>query len=273
MRVLLFFFSGTGNTYYVSKMIQERFLKENYECDLYAIEALDDVNNMIIQADLIGVGYPIYGSMMPENVEAFLKALKPIKKQAFVFCTQAMYSGDGANIAKKVLRTKGFDVRWCAHVNMPNNITDYKLLPTKEVKYEKLEKRVKKKLSRFVGAIIRNKRLRKGENVFSLGLGLVQRVPFRKVRDKFKEALKVSGACDLCKLCVRICPTQNFVIEDDKLTMKHTCYLCYRCINHCPKHALHFSKSFVKRPYQGPTKDFNIKDVMRHQLSENKGHK
>ena len=265
MRVLLFFFSGTGNTYYVSKVIQENFLKESCECDLYAIEALVDVNDMIDQADLIGVGYPIYGSMMPENVEAFIHRLKPMKKHAFVFCTQMMYSGDGANIAAKILREKGLDVRWCAHFNMPNNITDYKLFPNRKINYDKIEKRVKKKAGKFVGAILRDKRVRKGENVFSLWLGLVQRAPFRKVREKYKEALKVHEACDLCGLCVRLCPSQNFVIDEDKLRMKHTCYLCYRCINHCPKNALHFSKSFVKKPYKGPTKSFKIKDVMNHQ--------
>ena len=266
MKIALFQFSGTGNTYLVARYLKDAFLVHNASCTVYSLEALKDGNSAILEADIVGLGYPIYGSSFPKPVEMFIKTLERHHKRAFVYCTQMMYSGDGAAIGAKALRKKGFSVHQLAHFNMPNNITDFRLLHwVKPKDSEKLAKKLASKTERFAKAIVADTRIRKGENVLSLALGLIQRIPFKKGREMYKKALRVDKDCILCQRCVALCPSQNLRIEDNQLQIDSLCYLCYRCVNHCPVQAIHFSRrAKVIRPYLGPSTDFTIEDVRKH---------
>ena len=267
MQVAIFQFSGTGNTWYVAKQLQAAFLHKGHPCDLYSLENDIDIDALIKKADIIGIGYPIYGSNFPKPIGLFLDRLKTVEqKRAFVFCTQMMYSGDGAVIAAKRLRKKGFLVRQLMHINMPNNITDFRIVRwVKPMKEAKLTDKVARKTHTFSDAIINDKRKRKGEGVGSLLLGLMQRVPLGLIEPKSSSLLKVDNRCIACGLCVKLCPSGHLSLRDNHLVMGNTCYLCYRCLNHCPTKALHVAKKTqVKRPYLGPVSDFKIDDVRRN---------
>jgi len=271
MKLAIFIFSGTGNTYFIGKMLQDEFNKNSSFCDLFTVEKKHDDNRLIDDYDVIGLGYPIYGSDVPLLIKNWIDGLNmQNQKKAFVFCTQMMYSGDGAAYGGRLLGKKGFVVRQQAHFNMPNNITDYKILsPFNMHNLIKIKQRKTKQIIRFVKNILADKNSRKGSNLFSLGLGLLQRIPYQKMEMKWiSNSIKIEDHCILCKKCIDLCPTGNFEIKDGILKTKNLCFACYRCINHCPVNALHCSKkTLVKHPYRGPTERFNIKDVMEDCLT------
>jgi NAD-dependent dihydropyrimidine dehydrogenase PreA subunit/flavodoxin len=270
MKITIFQFSGTGNTWYAAQHLQKAFEAKNVSCKVMSIESLENINEAIESADIIGLGYPIYGSDMPEIVHTFLSKISSSNhKQAFVFCTQYMFSGDGANVGAKVLRKKGFKVRQLMHFNMPNNITDFPVLRKLNFKNEeKLKLKLTRKAKRFTEDIIFNRRLRKGELWISLLLGLIQRIPFRQGREKFKASLKIDDTCIGCGRCVELCPSDNIKIIKGKAIPDLHCYLCYRCVNYCPVQAIHFAKhAKIINPYHGPYKEFNIDDVKEHQVT------
>ncbi len=267
MKIAIFQFSGTGNTWYVAKKLRDAFLTYDISCELYSLETSIDVNHIIDQADVIGLGYPIYGSNVPEPIRAFFHQLEQVEsKRAFVFCTQMMYSGDGAAIGAKALRKKGFTVRQLMHVNMPNNITDFRIVRwVKPTNAMRLTKRVTRKTKRLSEAVVQNRRKRKGEGIGSLLLGLLQRIPVKLFASKASNLIRVDATCTACGLCVRLCPSHHLTLHDKQLRMGNNCYLCYRCINHCPVQALHVAKrTRVKRPYLGPVHDFTIEAVRRN---------
>jgi ferredoxin len=235
-------------------------------CDLYAIESLKESDHYINHYDVIGLGYPIYGSLIPKNVYKWIDRLRfRSDKRGFVFCTQMMYSGDGAAYGARLLRKKGYHILQQEHFNMPNNITDFKIFKSnKEINYERIEQRNTKKVKRFVKNILLEKRFLKGSNPFSLCLGLLQRVPYTFMQKRrMNHAILLEPNCIKCGKCVELCPTKNFVLKDNILKVRNRCILCYRCINHCPVLALHISKNtLVDKPYHGPTMQFKIKDVM-----------
>ena len=268
LKVAIFQFSGTGNTYYISQLIQIEMREKRIICDLYAIESLKESNHFIDHYDVIGLGYPIYGSSIPRVVRKWIDGLRFRRdKRGFVFCTQMMYSGDGAAYGARLLRKKGYRMLQQEHFNMPNNITDYKIFRTKKaINYEKIETKNKKKIQRFVKNILLEKRFLKGSNPFSLALGLIQRGPYHLMeRRLMNHAIRLEPNCIKCGKCVEICPTKNFVFKEDLLKVRNRCILCYRCINHCPVLALHINKrTLVDRPYHGPTMQFKIRDVMTH---------
>jgi ferredoxin/flavodoxin len=270
MKITIFQFSGTGNTWYVAHQLQKAFEEKNVSCKVMSIESIDDMNKEIESADIIGLGYPIYGSDMPEIVHTFLSKVSTFyQKQAFVFCTQYMFSGDGANVGAKILRKKGFMVRQLMHFNMPNNITDFPVLRKLKFKNEeKLKRKLIRKTKRYIDYIILDKRLRKGELLLSLLLGLLQRVPFRQGREKFKASLKIDDTCIGCGRCVELCPSDNIKIINGKAISDIHCSLCYRCINYCPVQAIHFAKhAKIINPYHGPYKEFNIDVIKEHQVT------
>lgn len=64
-------------------------------------------NQVILKSDICGFGYPIYGSDLPEIVKNFISGLETVKnKKAFMFCTQWLWSGDGAAEGRRYLRMK-----------------------------------------------------------------------------------------------------------------------------------------------------------------------
>ncbi len=266
MKVAIFLFSGTGNTYFIAKKIQDSLIQNGNQCNLFTLEKTHNDDQLIDDHDVIGLGYPIYGSDVPTIIRNWINGLKMHNsKRAFIYCTQMMYSGDGAAYGGRLLEKKGFSIRQQAHFNMPNNITDYKILkPFNSHNLERIDLKKTIQVNRFVRYILADKRKKKGSNVISLCLGLLQRVPYQKLDMKWiSNAIKIEGNCILCKKCIELCPVDNFEIKHGVLVAQNSCILCYRCINHCPVNALHSSKTaLVKKPYHGPEKRFIIKDVM-----------
>lgn len=45
--------------------------------------------------------------------------------------------------------------------------------------------------------------------------------------------------CDLCKICIKVCPEHTIDIKNKKLFINNKCKHCYICVEFCPKHALY----------------------------------
>ena len=126
MSLVLFYFSGTGNTRYIARRICDTLNEHNYEANAVSIENLPtkQAQIMIDNASVVGLGWPIYGSDAPKVVKDFVKNM-PIadKRPLLTFCTQLMFSGDGAVVMRNQLEAKGYVQKWAMQFNMPNNLS------------------------------------------------------------------------------------------------------------------------------------------------------
>ena len=70
--VVLFYFSGTGNTWWVTGALAEALTEEGFQVQVQNIEMVSDTQAGVLaaQADLVGAGYPVYGSDLPEPMKA-----------------------------------------------------------------------------------------------------------------------------------------------------------------------------------------------------------
>jgi flavodoxin/NAD-dependent dihydropyrimidine dehydrogenase PreA subunit len=270
MVVAILFFSGTGNTYYVARTIQDSLQRLGHHCDLHAMEERKNQPIDISVYDVIGLGFPVYGSSAPSLVKDYIKLLQGKNKSAFCFVTQMMYSGDGAAYGGRLLKKQGFVVDVQMHFNMPNNITDVKFLQLfKRIPYEKILLNVQKKVDFLLSRIINKRPYKLGSNPISLFLGLLQRVPYERYeRILLPSIVKVNqDDCIHCGLCISLCPVQNLMSMNEVITDQGQCMTCYRCINHCPASALTLAgKSKVRRPYTGPTPSFDVFELKKHHL-------
>jgi Fe-S-cluster-containing hydrogenase component 2 len=234
--MLMLYFSATGN----SKFIAELFSRQmNAKC--HSIE--EDVNfeELIMSSEIIGFCYPIYASRIPRNLREFTaKYTESLKgKKAIIFCTQMVFSGDGARAFTDLLPRKAIEVIYAEHFNMPNNIPNVFLTPLardeKVLKYFIKAEQKMQTVCRDIKAGIVKKR---GFNVFSRMLGLPQAAVFPLLEWMARKSVKVNQDCNQCELCVSICPVSNLHNEDGRITHKKNCIACYRCVNQCPKKAI-----------------------------------
>lgn len=269
MNVCIYYFSGTGNTWWAANNLVEKLQNKGMDCQCYSIEDIskEEVDEINSKADIIGIGYPIYGSDLPRNMQSFISNILPEgkdnSKKAFVFCTQLFFSGDGALVGARMLKEKGYNPMWAYHINMPNNIS-VKMSPlpytNKAEKIKKILNRADKRISKLSMYILNNRKRVMGKNPIISIWGIIQRVSFRKYYDKWQDFGIDKERCTTCGLCVANCPVKNIKIIDGKIIFGNECVYCLRCYNFCPNIAVtYMGKSHDKdkeKPYQGPNKDW-----------------
>jgi ferredoxin len=247
---MILYFSGTGNSKYIAELFC-RYM--NDEC--YSIEDKTDFDKLIASQEIIGFCYPIYGSRVPRIMREFVqKHIVSLKnKKLIIFCTQLIFSGDGARVFTDMFPRNYVQVLYAEHFLMPNNVCNFFLLPMAS------EKRIKKYITRaerkmqIVCRNIKNGIIRKrGFNFVSRILGLAQGVFMPTIERKSLDCVVINNDCIQCRLCVSICPMKNLEYQNGKITHKSNCTICYRCINKCPQKAITlFFHEKVKVQYKG----------------------
>lgn len=283
----IFYFSGTGNTWWVAREIAKELMQDTYgfDCPIYSIESktLMNVKNLVRllrDKGTIGIGYPIYSSDIPPIMREFLELFPSMdnfptsEKKMFIFNTQLIFSGDGAIVPKKILEKKGYKVRWTTHFNMPNNIT----IPMSPFPYTRTETQIQKKLDqtlkrirKLVYNINNEKSTYMGKNPLARFAGWLQRVGYKY---EFPALAKKFGLvperCTKCGICAKNCPVNNIQMGDNGPKFDDKCILCVRCYNFCPTAAIKFGKKahpIEKIPlYRGPILGF--KPDILHEAQE-----
>ncbi|MCJ7696062.1 MAG: EFR1 family ferrodoxin [Anaerolineaceae bacterium] len=265
----IFYFSGTGNTWWVGKRIEEALKAQGIEAEAISIENISpgEVTEKIGQAGMLGLGYPIHGSDTPYPMKVFINAL-PQQSEALptmIYVTELAFSGDGASFLKGQLRKKGYDLRWAVEFKMPNNISQdlggvinslFKLIKTD---LDKVNKKVEKLAERVASG---KKWIQGGIPV--LNMGWTQRIPFRMVFSAVQKNTWMVDPqkCSGCERCERICPVENITMQDGLPLWGDHCILCMRCANFCPDEAILpykktlKGKAFGEKAYRGPVPGF-----------------
>ena len=248
--MVILYFSGTGN----SRFVAEHFAKR-MQAAAYSIEQDVDFEGLPAQEDSVAVCYPIYGSCVPRILREFV-AEHPAcfaEKKLIIFCTQMLFSGDGARAFARLLPGGEDRVIYAEHFLMPNNICNFSLFPIREK--ERLQKPPKalKRLDRVCAGLQKGIVKKRGWNWFSTLLGKVQNVSWPKIEQQGRSSFLADESCIGCGLCVKSCPAHNLELIEGRVVQKDNCTLCYRCVNLCPKQSctVFLHKKPVKQ-YKGP---------------------
>ena len=246
MKVLIIYFSGTGNTLKVAEKYASTFTELGHEAELVSVDGLpknkaltDEFLTKLSNADLVGFGYPVHAFNAPS---VMLKLAKFLPKQlnakrAFIFNT----SGEPLklnNISSfkfaRMLKRRRYLVFSEYHYCMPYNIifrhTDtmaYKMWHTAEqlipLDVKEIVEGTPHKLKRvFCGGFV----------------AWVMRCEHWGVRLNGKQ-YKVKKECVHCQKCINVCPTHNItVMKNGQLKFGGNCLMCMRCAQLCPKDAI-----------------------------------
>ena len=246
MKILICYFSGTGNTKKVAEKYTSCFTELGHECELTSVESLLDGKTLpegfatqLNNADLVGFGYPVHAFNAPAVILKLAKLLPklPQTKRAFIFNT----SGEPLklnNISSlkftHMLKRRNYEVFSEYHYCMPYNII---FRHTDQMAY-RMWNTAQKLIPLDVKQIVAltPHRLKR---VFCGGLvAWVMRCEHWGVRLNGKR-YKVDGNCVHCQKCVNICPTHNITVKKNgKLHFGGKCLMCMRCAQLCPKNAI-----------------------------------
>ena len=234
--MVMLYFSGTGNSKYIAELFST-----NLSVACHSIEENIDFAQLLDANEIVAFCYPVYMSRVPRIMREFvayhMDSLKG--KNLIIFCTQMILSGDGARAFADLFPRGHVQVVYAEHFFMPNNVSSALFLPMASDKcvkaYLRRSERRMEGVCRNIEAGIVKKR---GFNVLSRALGLIQAPLLSPVEKKANNSVRVSGGCTKCGICVSACPMNNLVCDDVGISHMHNCTMCYRCINRCPEKAI-----------------------------------
>ena len=283
MNMVIFYFSGTGNTWWTSIELKKELENLGNTVEMYSLEnpTLKEegfISQIIEKNDHIFIGFPVYGSALPKNMRDFVRDLPEVSDNTKfgVLCTQGGFSGDANWYFKKEIETKGYKFLQSFQINFTTNFNvamfPFSLSkPAEGKKLEKKKRKVSKKIKRMAEKIANNERYIEGRRFYQMLLGRIQRCMFLRGEEKIPKGFKFfKDRCTKCKLCVKTCPTNNLILDESKdleLIRKDNCILCFRCYNFCPSLAINFGKN-IKDPnkykrFTGPVENLKISDIRK----------
>lgn len=236
MSTELFYFSGTGNSLFLAKLIASRIGDAKITKIIYTDEC-----EIVSNAENVGIIYPVYAFNMPKIVNAFLQKLK-VTSSAYVFAIGncAGFSGAAMLQTRQILETRQIQLQFGAMLLMPSNY-----LPFGGAEAEKKVKKKAKLTERKLETIIKMiKEKRRGEVaktfLFPLWLSKLSYSFFCKGIAKEIKKFSSDDKCVSCGICTRVCPASNIrMVENIKKPEWGTnCELCMACIQWCPAHAV-----------------------------------
>ena len=240
MKILLYYFSGTGNTKLCASFLKEHFRKLNNE--VVAVEITSELN--IIDPslyDVVGFGYPIHAFNPPEIFVKYIKKLPKLKEKKKMFFFKVSgepfsFNNSSSYKSYRILKKKGFELINEKHFLMPYNIM---------FKYpDGLQKQMYLYLSPLCKAyamdIVEGKDRKVKYHLPSKIISFILRIEWLapKINSLFFHSKK--DLCTKCNKCINNCP-MNALYINKKGVIKSTsqCALCMRCSLNCPVNAIH----------------------------------
>lgn len=236
-RVVLYF-TGTGNCLYVARQLAGK------EGKILSIPQLMRKKQFEIEADEIGLVYPIYGHMPPYMVREFIKKAQLKAEYKFAVLTYGMRKCNAVEIWDGISRKAGNVFDYIGTIVMVDN-----WLPNFDMNDQmKIDKHIPENLAKITSDLSNRRRWhepvtqeeREQHEGFMSLTGLDPEVGFLMKADR---SFRVTDDCIHCGICTYVCPRGNYELTGQGVKMQGDCEFCFACIQNCPQRAKQFKKN------------------------------
>ncbi len=246
---MIFYFSGTGNSFYAAQKIAETSGDSVY-CIPDEMKRKDKKLEYFLEAgESVGFVYPVYAWAPPFMVIEFIRRLSlPNYKDHFIYsvatCSQNI--GNTMGVLKKEMRKKGMTLHSGFSLIMPNN---YIIL--NDVDTENIEKKKLVEADERIGYII-NSIQKQSRGVFDVTKGTFPALLTTVINPVFNkfgmkpDKFYATAACTACGLCEKVCPVDNIKVIN-RPVFGSICTQCMACIQRCPEAAIQYGKTTVNK--------------------------
>lgn len=234
---IILYFTGTGNCLHVARELA------NENTTLLSIPQLMRNKQFQLEADEIGLVYPIYGHMPPNMVRKFFEKARLKADYMFAVLTFGMRKCSAVEIWDHTSRKLGYKFNYISTLMMVDN-----WLPNFDMNEQiKIDKHIPEHLAEIKKDI--NARRQWHQPVsqeerdqhagFMQYSGIDPEVGFLVKSDK---AFTITDACIECGICTYVCPRGNYELTSEGAKTAGDCEFCFACIQNCPQKAIQFAK-------------------------------
>jgi ferredoxin len=256
-RVIIYYFSGTGNSFSVSQWFQRVGEQKNIPVELVNIATINRKQVHIPQDALIGIISPTHGFNFPPIMFHFLFRLPRTKaNSAFIINTRAgmkMHkfflpglSGVAQFFSAILLLCKGYRIKGMYPIDLPSNWIS--LHPG--LRYEvvaSIYARRKKQVETFASQLL------SGKSNYRALFDLIQDVLVTPIailyycigRFFLSKTFYANSNCNNCNRCIEQCPVKAIRLVDGRPYWTWKCESCMQCMNNCPDQAIETAHGFA----------------------------
>lgn len=224
---MVFYFTGTGNSLYVAKQIEDHPV---------SIPQVMRKENLEFTADRIGIVAPVYGHEVPPMVKAFLKKAVFHTDYFYLILTYGNRHGGAAELAYQLCKECGKTVHYINVLMMIDN-----WLPGFDMEEQK---QIDKKIPENLAVILAHLDARKHKiaEVTDQDRAAHQQLLDRMGQmpsDAWQHLLRITQSCIGCGICQKVCPSSCIHLEDEKAVyLPGNCQTCLACAHACPQKAI-----------------------------------
>ncbi|MGI6050277.1 MAG: EFR1 family ferrodoxin [Acetivibrionales bacterium] len=231
MSNIIFYFSGTGNSYSIAKGIQKEI------GDTIVVPLLKAEDYKAAEYNIVGFIVPVYYLHVPEIA---LKAIKRISlrkdQQVFAVADYGGTLGYALQDIREALADEDVILQEYK-IRMPGNyILEYGAFP--KAYQEKILKKAQIQISKIAGSILENKSTGYIEPNLIAKLFHSRSKKQMSLFGEIGSELYTKEQCVHCYQCVKLCPTKNITIGEGNLIWGSKCVQCMACIQWCPQKAV-----------------------------------
>lgn len=250
MKSTIYYFSATGNTLYIAKIIAEKIGAE--------LLPMTSCMGAACDSERIGFLFPTYFWGVPRTVDTFIKKLNVTAKNPYIFVVSS-YGGSAGGVlgfTEKLFAEKNLSVAYGAVIlSVANFIEKYNPRVASAAKHSD---KAKKAAIEVANQIVAGKRTEIKRPLF-----INEWFYNIYIRDKLDKdsGFQADDSCIGCGICATVCPNQNIVIKEGRPEFQHRCEHCTACIHWCPQEALQWKTVTKKRNrYHHP--EITLKEIM-----------
>jgi ferredoxin len=236
LRTNIYYFSGTGNSLFIAKKIQEKI---DY-CDLISIPTV--IGRKSFSEEVIGIVCPIYMYNAPHIVVDFISRIKKADYIFFVF-VGAGDLGTAVRSLTKTFNSNGLNLSALFSITMPSNYTPFGA--TSDEKQKELFGRIDVTIDEIVKTVQDRKNfIVKSKTPFFnsyIHPGLLYQLGYKHIREMAK-SFYTDDNCNGCGICQKVCPVKNIEMKDKKPVWNDKCEQCYACLQWCPNESIQYGK-------------------------------
>lgn len=234
MNTKIYYFSGTGNSLYISRAMAEHL--GGAELINIASVAKDKI---VFDAPCTGIVFPVYALGVPLIVRRFLENTNGSSAEyVFAICNSASSQGMALSQTQELLNRKNIKLNACRNIIMPSNYLPFGGAESEKVQQCKFSE-AKVRLRDFA-AIVKQKGSTAVDDAKmppAFMVSIIYRI-FSWWIPRFARRYRVADACNSCGVCEKICPSGNITMTNGRPVWSDHCECCMACIQFCPQAAI-----------------------------------
>ena len=247
MRVITYYFSGTGNTEWACQTLQRDFSNRGVTCLLRNIEKCKprDMKDLKI-GDILCFAFPVYAANIPPIMRDFIKRLAECLPVNTVFLYSVLTTfgyadGCGPFQVAKMLKGKRVSLVGYEGLRIASNTPSKHHVIMERMKL-RLEKAHHKINALATNIATGNIHIASGPYRFAF----FRKLAVRSLVQASSHLTIDKTRCVQCRHCVDNCPTKSITINEDKTSLfANSCTGCMRCFNNCPEGAILYDEKYL----------------------------